>query len=102
MATRELLPLRRLVQEIHNHSFNNTPLNNTFSKTMTNTLAATQVFEDNASCIVLAYSEGTKPRTKHISLKWHHFRYQLKNGSIVITKVSTNLNWADILMKPLC
>jgi hypothetical protein len=54
------------------------PFNETLSKTMTNTLAATQIFKDNASCIVLAYSDGHKQCTKHISLKWHHFSDPLK------------------------
>lgn len=102
MATRELLPLRRLVQELHHHSFIATPLDPVFSFTKTNHLQVSQVFEDNASCIILAYSDGTKPHTKHLSLKWHHFKDQVKQGHIVITKVASNLNWADILTKPLC
>ena len=59
------------------------------------------VYEDNASCIVLAESDHHKPRTKHISIKWHHFRDQIANGSIVICKIGTSDNLADILMKPL-
>jgi len=102
MATRELLPLRRIVQELHQHSFIATPIDPNFSHTKTSTLKASQVFEDNASCIILAYSDGTKPRTKHLSLKWHHFKDQIRNGCIVLTKVASNLNWADILTKPLC
>jgi len=101
MATRELLPLQRLVSEIH-HSFIATPLESVFSITRTSNIKASQVFEDNSSCIILAYSDGTKPRTKHLSLKWHHFKDHLRNGSLVITKVASNLNWADILTKALC
>jgi hypothetical protein len=102
MATQELLPLRRLVQDLHQHSFLSIPLDNVFSQTKTNNLKASQIFEDNASCIILAYSDGTKPRTKHLSLKWHHFKDHLRAGHIVISKVASNLNWADILTKPLC
>lgn len=65
------------------------------------TLAATQIFEYNASCIVFVYQEGMKARTKQISLKWHHFRDQLKSRAIQIVKVDTNHNWTDILTKPL-
>lgn len=102
MATRELLPLRRLVLELHKNSLINTPLaDHPFSHTITSHLEATQIFEDNASCIVLAYSDGTKMRTKHISLKWHHFKDQLRAGHITITKIASNLNWADLLTKPL-
>jgi hypothetical protein len=38
---------------------------------------------------------------KHIRLKWHHFKDQLQAGHIAITKIASNLNWADILTKPL-
>jgi hypothetical protein len=101
MATRELLPLCRLLHEIHQHGLVKVPLQNQFSTTKTPTLAATQIFEDNESCIVLAHSEGTKIQTKHISLKWHHFKDQLKNGCIKLVKIGTHFNWADILTKPL-
>jgi hypothetical protein len=101
MATRELLPLRRLVQELHQHSFLATPLDKVFSHTRTSTLQASKIHEDNASCIILAYSDGTKPRTRHLSLKWHHFKDQIKKGHLVVSKVASNLNWADLLTKPL-
>jgi hypothetical protein len=69
MASRELLPIHRLIAELHKHSMISTPLDHPFSVTHTSTLEASTVYEDNASCIVLAHSEGTKVRTKHISLK---------------------------------
>jgi hypothetical protein len=37
-----------------------------FSVPGTNTWEATQMFKDNASCIVLAYNDGTKVCIKHI------------------------------------
>jgi hypothetical protein len=101
MATRELLPLRRLVSELHQHSFIATPLDPVFSHTKTNHLHTSKIIEDNAACIILAYSDGTKPCTKHLSLKWHHFKDHVHQGNIMITKVASNLNWADILTKPL-
>jgi hypothetical protein len=100
MATRELLPIRRLLQEIHHHGITSLNMSNLHNTTRTSSLTATMVYEDNASCIVLAHSEGTKMRTKPIALKWHHFRDQIKNGQIKLIKVNTNFNWADILMKP--
>jgi hypothetical protein len=86
MATRELLPLRRLVIELHKHYLFTTPLDNPFSTTRTSTLETTAIYEDNASCIVLAYQEGTKVCTKHISLKWHHFKDHIKSGDIKVAK----------------
>jgi hypothetical protein len=90
------------VQEIQKHGLVYTPLEDTFSFTKLPTLATYQVFEDNASCIALAYSNGTKQHTKQISLKWYYFWDQLQNGSIKTFKVNASLNWANIFMKPLC
>ena len=101
MATRDLLPLRRLLQEIHRYGIVTLPLSNPFNTTKLPTLDATQIFEDNASCIVLANSEATRQQTKHIALKYHHFRDQIRQGSVKVVKVDTNFNWADILTKPL-
>jgi hypothetical protein len=101
MATRELLPLCHLLQEIHNHGLVQLPLQAQFNTTKTPTLAATQIYEDNESYIVLATSDAKKTHTKHIALKWHHFKDQVKNGHLCIVKVGTNFNWADILTKPL-
>jgi hypothetical protein len=67
MASRELLPLRHLVTEFHQHGLFSAPLSSPFSVTSTSTLEATTIYEDNASCVALAHSEGTKVRTKYIS-----------------------------------
>jgi hypothetical protein len=77
MGTHELLPLRHLLKEIHQHTLIKLPLPSQFNTTKTATLSPTQIFEDNESCIVLAHSEGTKMRKKHITLKWHHFKDQI-------------------------
>jgi len=42
-----------------------------------------------------------KPRTKHISLKYHHFKDYLKSGALQIVKVPSAANLADIFTKPL-
>eukprot|EP00957_Ditylum_brightwellii_P049971 3787819-Ditylum_brightwellii.AAC.1 len=33
-----------------------------------------KVFEDNNGCIELVKCPGMRPRTKHIGIKYHHFR----------------------------
>ena len=60
-----------------------------------------KVFEDNNSCISLATSEKFSPRTKHIALKYHHFRSYVKNNIIEILPIDTKEQLADILTKPL-
>jgi hypothetical protein len=101
MATRELLPLRRLLEEIHQYSLVKMPLSPAFNTTKTSTLETTRIYEDNASCIVVATTDSTRLRTKHIALKWHHFKGQIKAGHIKVIKISSQENWADILTKHL-
>jgi hypothetical protein len=101
MAMRELLPLRHLLEELHQHSLVRTPLSPAFNTTKTSTLETTCIFEDNASCIVVATMESTRLRTKHIALKWRRFKDQIKVGHIKVIKINSQDNWADILTKPL-
>jgi hypothetical protein len=60
------------------------------------------IWEDNQGCIHLANDPlQNRPITKHISIKWHHFRDEIQKGNIKITKIHTSLNISDILTKPL-
>jgi hypothetical protein len=60
------------------------------------------IYEDNTGCLELANNpEQFRPRTKHIGIKWHHFRGTVKNGSVVVEKIDTNLQLADPLTNPL-
>jgi hypothetical protein len=85
-AIRELLPLRRVLNDILQYTFIHLPstTNDTISSsTFHSVLPPSQIFEDNNAYIVLATSEGNfKPRTKHISLKFHHFKDQIVNGTL--------------------
>ena len=59
------------------------------------------VYEDNDSCITVAKSPKFTPRTKHIAIKYHHFRSFVSAGKIVINPIDTTEQLADILTKPL-
>jgi hypothetical protein len=59
------------------------------------------VFEDNRSCIKVAESPKFTPRTKHIAIKYHHFRHFVSDGAIVIKHIDTKEQIADMLTKPL-
>jgi len=104
-ATREILPLRRILQDLLQYSFIAIPAQSSdtvSSSFFHSSLRPSQIFEDNNACIVLATSESNfKPRTKHISLKFHHFHDQIKNGSLQVIKVASTENLADIFTKPL-
>ena len=59
------------------------------------------VWEDNESCITVAKSPKFTPRTKHIAIKYHHFRQFFSDGTIIIKSIDTTEQIADIFAKPL-
>ena len=62
-----------------------------------------KVFEDNRSCIAMAEGQKFSPtcRTKHIALKFHHFRKMVQQKRIRILPIRSAEQTADILTKPL-
>ena len=60
-----------------------------------------RVFEDNMSCIEIATNHRTRPRTKHLSVRLHHFRSHVIQKTISIQHVSTTEQLADMFTKPL-
>ena len=60
-----------------------------------------KVFEDNRSCIEIAANHKTRPRTKHLSVRLHHFRSHILNNTITVEHVSTKHQLADIFTKAL-
>eukprot|EP00957_Ditylum_brightwellii_P202288 15329487-Ditylum_brightwellii.AAC.1 len=59
------------------------------------------VFEDNNGCIELAKCPKMRPRTKHIAIKYHHFRSKVKDDSTKIKRVDIHKQQADLLTKNL-
>jgi hypothetical protein len=60
-----------------------------------------KVFEDNAGAIVIANVPKMRPRNKHFNIKYHHFREEVKKGTISIYHTRTEEQIADIFFKPL-
>jgi hypothetical protein len=60
-----------------------------------------KVFEDNSGAIEIATVLKMRPRTKHINIKYHHFRSHVENGEITVNAITTDLQPADMLTKPL-
>ena len=90
-ALREVIPLMTLMEEIH-------PV---FPVHITKPNFVCKVHEDNQSCIKMANSDKFTPRTKHIALKYHHFRSHIKRGLIDVQYCRTEDQKADLLTKPL-
>ena len=59
------------------------------------------VFEDNRGCIDLVKTPRMRPRTKHIGLKYHHFRKHVLDKTISIEYIDTKEQIADLFTKAL-
>jgi hypothetical protein len=91
-SLREVLPLMRLVKELKQAGFDinsDTPL------------VHCKVFEDNSGALEMAKVPKMRPRTKHMNLKYHHFREAVENGQVTIHAINTSNQLADIFTKPL-
>ena len=91
-SLREVIGIVNLMQELQQRGFN---LN-----LITPRVHCT-VFEDNRSCIEIATNHRTRPRTKHLSVRLHHFRSHVIAKTIIIKHVSTTDQIADLFTKPL-
>ncbi len=90
-SMRKVLPFLNLVKEIHDVIPLPSSKPTFFCK----------VFEDNRSCIKVTKSPKFMHRTKHISLKYHHFRQFVSDVTIKIFPIDTHNQIADIFTKPL-
>ena len=57
------------------------------------------VLEDNRGCLDLINFPKVRPKTKHIALKYHHFREHVKNKIISVKYIKTQDQLADIFTK---
>ena len=90
-ALRDAIPLMNVLKEMKHHGF---PVVNVKPK------VRCEVFEDNSGALEIAMTHKYRPRTKHISVKHHHFRDYVTRGEILVSKVGTEDQLADILTKP--
>ena len=90
-SMRELSPLRYIMLEV----------SSVFGMKCDSCNSYTTTFEDNKGAIDLAKEPKFRPQTKHLSIKWHHFREHIKRGTSKIFYVVTNEQQADIMTKPL-
>jgi hypothetical protein len=90
-SARDLIPMHGLLQEVSEAT----------KLIAGSTIAHSTIFEDNKGCVELANAPKMRPRTRHIALKYHHFRSHVDNGNISIQWIDTKHQLADIFMKPL-
>jgi len=58
-----------------------------------------RIFEDNTGAYELATTPKMRPRTRHINVKYHHFRHYVANKLIDICRIDTTDQLADFLTK---
>jgi hypothetical protein len=59
-----------------------------------------KLFEDNCGAIKISNVPKMRPRTKHINVKYHHYRDYVETEDISINKIDTADQPADMLTKP--
>lgn len=91
-SLRDVIPLMALVVELEEAGF---PFPVDTPKVHCKT------FEDNSGALEMAKVPKMRPRTRHLNIKYHHFREHVKNGDISIHAISTDDQMADIFTKPL-
>jgi Reverse transcriptase (RNA-dependent DNA polymerase)/GAG-pre-integrase domain len=91
-SLRDVIPLIAFIRELSQAGF-------TFDTSTP--IAKCTAFEDNNGALEMARSPKMRPRTKHINIKYHHFREAVRNGDITLQKISTHDQEADIFTKPL-
>ena len=60
-----------------------------------------KAFEDNNGALEMATVHKLRPRTKHINIKYHHFRSYVNDGTITLHKIASADQLADMFTKPL-
>ena len=90
-ALREVIPIMEVVKEMRKLKLIDT---NPKPKVLC------KVFEDNSGALEMAKNYKYRPRTKHLNIKYHHFRDYVERGEISVHKIDTSEQLADYLTKP--
>jgi hypothetical protein len=91
-SLREVIPLMRLVNELNAAGF---------EIPGERPMIQCKAFEDNTGALEMAKTHKMRPRTKHLNIKYHHFREAVQKGEISIMQIDTLEQIADIFTKPL-
>jgi hypothetical protein len=76
-------------------------LRNLFEDMGCKTTGPTTLFEDNNSCIAQTENPLHHKRTKHIDVYYHFTRQMVEENVVVLEKIHTENQLADMLTKPL-
>ena len=90
-ALREVIPIMEIIKEMKQLKL---------ISTSTCPKVHCRVFEDNSGALEMAKVHKYRPRTKHLNVKYHHFRDYVERDEISIHKIDTKDQLADYLTKP--
>ena len=90
-SLRDVIPFMNIVEE----------LNKLYESGLPKPLIMCKLFEDNNGALALAKEYKYRPRTKHIALKYHHFRSYVNEDKIDILPIDTKDQIADQFTKAL-
>ena len=88
---RDAIPVMKILNKMKQ---NNVPVKSSVGKVYC------RVFEDNSGALEMARVHKYRPRTKHMNVKYHHFRDYVSRGVVKLYPIRTNAQPADILTKP--
>jgi hypothetical protein len=91
-ALREVLPLIAILEEMK--------ANGIISKTYVPKVFC-KLFEDNSGALEMARTPKMRPRTKHINVKYHHFRSAVARKLVELFPIDTLDQLGDLWTKPL-
>jgi hypothetical protein len=61
----------------------------------------TEIWEDNASCILMSENPTNRERSRHVDVRVHFLRDMIRDGSVKLIKCAGTQNVADDLTKSL-
>ena len=64
-------------------------------------VGATEIWEDNASCIMMSENPANRERTRHVDTRVHYLRELVRDGHVKLLKCAGPQNVADALTKGL-
>ena len=91
-SLRDAIPMMQLIKEIQQRGF---------EVPTTTPVVHCRLFEDNSGALELARVPKMRARTKHMNLKYHHFRDFVARGLVTIHHINTKEQPANVLTKPL-
>ena len=93
LAMRALIPMRQTIKEVMGALLPD--------DSDPQCIAHSTVFEDNDAARTLANLPHMTPRSKHIAVKYHFFRSKVQAGELLIARIDSKLQKADIFTKGL-